>query len=63
MSFAYKNYLIYGVVAFLIFALFYWRRDKLFFKWVEDHWFYKQTGYARLSKIFYLFGFFFLSLI
>ena len=56
MTFNNMNYLL-PVIAFLaVFFYLYFRNRLKFFKWVEDHWFYKQSLLNKFSTYLYFLG-------
>jgi Ca-activated chloride channel family protein len=57
MSFVYSNYFLVIIVIAVLLSLIILKQEKSFFKWVEDHWFYKRSAASSLSSILFIFGF------
>jgi len=57
MSFVYSNYFLVIIVIAILLSLIILKQERSFFKWVEDHWFYKRSKSSTLSSLFFVFGF------
>ncbi|WP_417337124.1 vWA domain-containing protein [Halobacteriovorax marinus] len=51
MSFEYHQYLIFMIPALIIYFYIYRKNDLKFYRWVEDHWFFKQTFSNKVSRV------------
>jgi len=57
MSFIHLSYLIPLVIFLVVYVYLILNSDKKFFKWVEDHWFYKRSLLNKVSTLLYILGF------
>ncbi len=62
MNFIYSNYLFVAIIISVLLSLIILKQEKTFFKWVEDHWFYKRSRSSVLSSLFFIVGFLLLTI-
>ncbi len=62
MKFTHLEYLLPLSVVFIIISVLIIKNNNIFYKWIEDHWFFKPSKSSRLSSFLFLLGLFILSL-
>ena len=51
MSFIHTSWIVVILSAAVALCYFFWRKDRSFNCWVKDHWFFKQSVYAKWALI------------
>lgn len=55
MSFEYESYLLFVFPVIILFFYMYSRNERMYFQWIEDHWFLKRSKSSKISSfLFYI---------
>ena len=56
MNFDKLHLLPYILISLVVFIFLYVRKENLFYKWVNDHWFFERSSYSKIASFLFLSG-------